>query len=141
MWDGAAHVAPAWLALGVALHLLNQLARARGWHAVVRAAAPDTTVRRRDVTAAWVAGAGAGGLLSARGGDALRVFLLGRRLPDAPLSLLPGTLVAEGAGEVLLGGVLLAVAAALGAGPQLGAPDPLILAAVALAGGLATRSG
>jgi Lysylphosphatidylglycerol synthase TM region len=131
MWDGVAHVAPAWLALGVALHLLNQIARARGWHAVVHAATPGTGARRRDVTAAWVAGAGAGGLLSARGGDALRVFLLGRRLPDAPWSLLAGTLVAEGAGEMLLGVGLLAVAAGLGAGPRLGAPDPLVLAGVA----------
>jgi Lysylphosphatidylglycerol synthase TM region len=142
MWDGAAHVAPAWLVLGVALHLLNQLARARGWSAVVRAATPGAAVRGRDVTAAWVAGAGAGGLLSARGGDALRVFLLGRRLPEAPWSLLTGTLVAEGVGEMLIGVGLLAVAAGIGAGPRLGAPDPLVFAVVAAvvsAGALAVR--
>jgi hypothetical protein len=133
MWDGAAHVAPAWLALGVALHLVNQLARGRGWHAVVRTALPAEPVRRRDAIAAWVAGAGAGGLLSARGGDALRVFLLGRRLPDTPWSVLAGTLVAEGAGEALLGAAVLAVAIALGAGPELGAPGLMTAAALVAA--------
>jgi hypothetical protein len=131
MRDWVAHVAPAWLMLGVALHLANQLARARGWHAVVRTALPGEPVRRRDALAAWVAGAGAGGLLSARGGDALRVCLLGRRLPDAPYSVVTGTIVAEGVGEALLGALVLAVAVALGAGPELGAPGPTALAAAA----------
>jgi hypothetical protein len=131
MWDGAAHVAPAWLVLGVALHLVNQLARGRGWHAVVCTAVSVEPVRRRDAIAGWVAGAGAGGLLSARGGDALRVFLLGRRLPGTPWPVLAGTLVAEGAGEALLGAAVLAVAVGLGAGPQLGPPGPLTAVALA----------
>jgi uncharacterized membrane protein YbhN (UPF0104 family) len=133
MWDWAAHVAPAWLVLGVALHLVNQLARGRGWHAVVRTALPDEPMRRRDAIGAWVAGAGASGLLSARGGDALRVFLLGRRLPDTPWAPLAGTLVAEGAGEAALGLTILGIAALLGAGPALGPPGVPLLAGAALA--------
>jgi uncharacterized membrane protein YbhN (UPF0104 family) len=124
-----------WLALGVVAHLANQLARGRGWHAVVRGALPAEPVRRRDAVAAWVAGAGAGGLLSARGGDALRVFLLGRRLPGAPWPVLAGTLVAEAAGEAAIGLAVLAGAALLGAGPALGPPGPLALGAAALAAG------
>lgn len=145
MWDGAAHVAPAWLVLGVLLHLANQLARGRGWHAVVRTALPAEPMRRRDAIAAWVAGAGAGGLLSARGGDALRMFLLGRRLPDTPWSVLAGTLVAEGAGEAALGVAVLASAVLLGAGPAIGPPGPAVmvglavLAIVVAAGVLARR--
>ena len=36
--DAVAGVAPGWLVLGVALHLANQVARGRGWYAVVRTA-------------------------------------------------------------------------------------------------------
>ncbi len=80
--DAVAGVAPGWLILGVALHLANQVARGRGWYAVVCKASPeDEAPRRRDVVAAWVAGAGAGGVVSARGGDAVRVLAAGP--PDA----------------------------------------------------------
>src|SRR6478609_5059645 len=99
--DAVAGVAPGWLILGVALHLANQVARGRGWYAVVCKASPeDEAPRRRDVVAAWVAGAGAGGVVSARGGDAVRVLLLARRMPgDGNRAILTGTLVAECVGE------------------------------------------
>src|SRR5687767_5086185 len=125
-----------WLVLGVALHLANQVLRGRGWCALVRAAAGDDgTPRRRDAIAAWVAGAGAGGVVSARGGDAVRVLLLARRMPGAGTrALLTGTLVAEAAGETLLGLGLLALALAIGVGPDV-SPDAqtaLIVAATLL---------
>src|SRR4051794_24438528 len=124
-------VAPGWLALGVTLHLGNQFARGRGWWAVVRAAHPDGTgVRRRDAIAAWIAGAGLAGVLTAQVGDALRVWLLGRRAPDAGYPLLAGTLVAEAAGELLAGLPVLAVALALGVGPSI-APTWQMAAGVA----------
>jgi hypothetical protein len=129
-----------WLALGVVLHLANQVARGRGWCSTVRLAQPDCPrCRARDAVAAWVAGAGMGGILSARGGDAVRLLLLRRRLPDEGYPLLAGTLVAEAAGEALLGAVFLALllAAGLEAAPALGAPPavwivPAVLAAVAV---------
>jgi hypothetical protein len=114
-------VSPGWLVLGVALHLLNQVARGRGWHAVVIAACDaDAKPRRRDTVAAWVAGAGAGGVVSARGGDAVRVLVLARRSPGTSRALLTGTLVAECAGETALGGALLVLGLAVGVGPDLG---------------------
>jgi uncharacterized membrane protein YbhN (UPF0104 family) len=128
--------AAGWLVLGVALHLGNQVARGRGWYALVRAACDRAPgLRRRDAIAAWIAGAGAGGLASARGGDAVRVLLLRRRTPKAGCPVLAGTLVAEGAGEMLTGALLLAVAVAIGAGPQLGASTATVavLAGAALA--------
>ncbi len=67
------------------------------------ASASAEPVRRRDAITAWIAGAGAGGLVSARGGDAVRVLLLRRRLPEAGCPVLAGTLVAEGAGELAIG--------------------------------------
>ena len=124
-----------WLVLGVALHLANQVLRGRGWCAIVRTAAGgDGGLRRRDAIAAWVAGAGAGGLVSARGGDAVRVLLLRRRMPEAGCPMLAGTLVAEGAGECATGAMLLAIAVVIGVGPQLGASTAtVVLVAVALA--------
>jgi hypothetical protein len=120
--DTVAGVAPGWLALGVALHLVNQVARGRGWYAVVRTACGEQPPpRRRDVIAAWVAGAGAGGVVSARGGDAVRVLLLARRMPGSGRrAVLAGTIVAETAGETALGAAVLAIALAFGVGPQLG---------------------
>jgi uncharacterized membrane protein YbhN (UPF0104 family) len=144
MWDAAVELAAAledalasfvdalagaetgWLVLGVVLHLANQVARGRGWCTLVRSAG-CCDLRRRDAIAAWVAGAGAGGLASARAGDAVRVLLLRRRV-DAGCPELAGTLVAEGAGELAVGAVLLALALALGLAPLPGAPDLVWLA-------------
>lgn len=130
-----------WLALGVALHLANQVARGRGWFALVRMVhAGDPPLRRRDAIAAWVAGAGMGGVLSARGGDAVRLVLLGRRLPDAGYPLLAGTLVAETAGETAIGLALVALIGAVGVGSGL-SMEPASLAWPAAAGLAAIAAG
>jgi len=126
-----------WLLLGVALHLANQVLRGRGWHAIVSTACAGDGLRRRDAIEAWVAGAGAGGLVSARGGDAVRVLLLRRRMRDAGCPLLAGTLVAEGVGEIAVGVALLAVAVAVGVGPQIGLSTTT---AIALAGAAAAAA-
>ena len=64
----------------------------------------------------------------------MRVLLLRRRLPDC--SLLAGTIVAEGAGELLVGAALLAVAVSAGLGPEFGAPGPLWIVGAAAAAAL-----
>jgi hypothetical protein len=112
-----------WLALGVLLHIANQAVRGRGWYAVARVASPDDpTLRRRDAILAWLAGAGAGGVVSARGGDIVRVMLLSRRARDTRSSVLTGTLVAEAAGDAIVGVAVLGLALALGSAPALGLP-------------------
>jgi uncharacterized membrane protein YbhN (UPF0104 family) len=124
--------APGWLALGVLLHLANQVARGRGWWAILRpAAGHDPALRRRDAVAAWMAGAGAAGVTFARGGDAVRILLLLRRVPQVPASVLAGTLVAEGAGELAGGLTLVPAAVALGAAP--GVPMKAVAAAAGIA--------
>jgi uncharacterized membrane protein YbhN (UPF0104 family) len=122
----------AWVVLGVLVHLTNQLARAQGWYAVIRAACPAEPVRRRDALAAWVGGAGAAGVLSARGGDAIRIVLLRPHAPDAGCPRLAGTLVAEAAGDAAIGAALLAVAATFGLGPGVGLPAPALLGGAAV---------
>jgi hypothetical protein len=123
MGNALAGASVGWLALGVLLHLANQAVRGRGWFAVVRAASPeDGGLRRRDAILAWVAGAGAGGVVSARGGDVVRVLLLGRRAGDTRNSVLAGTIVAEAAGDAIVGAAVIALAVALGAAPAFGMP-------------------
>src|SRR6476646_3603783 len=120
----------AWLLPGILLHLVNQVARGRGWFAVLRVACPpEARVRRADAIGAWIAGAGLGGVLSARGGDAVRVVLLRRRLPAAGYPLLAGTLVAEAVGDSVLGLAFAVplVAAGLGHGPR---PSTIIIMSI-----------
>lgn len=138
-----------WLALAVLLHVANQVARGRGWWAVVEMArSGGPPLRRRDAVAAWVAGAGMGGVLSARGGDAVRLVLLRQRTPDAGYPLLTGTLVAEATGETAISVALVALLVATGLAPSLPAGDPsmarmvpALLAGIAVIALLRSRSG
>jgi len=116
------HVDLLWLVAGVVLHLCSQLSRGRGWHAIVCSAHPEGGhPRRRDVLLTWVAGAGASGVLSARGGDALRIVLLRRRMTTTCPRLV-GTLAAETVAETALGAVLTAWALTAGFIPGLHRP-------------------
>ena len=132
--DGLAGADVRWLVLGVLLHLGNQVARGCGWFAVVRIACPAEPVRRRDTVGAWVAGAGAGGVVSSRGGDAVRLLLLHGGTPATGYPVLAGTLVAEGVAEFGVGLVVLVGATSAGLWPGLSLPSAgLLTAAVAVA--------
>jgi uncharacterized membrane protein YbhN (UPF0104 family) len=116
------NVDPFWLVAGVGLHLGSQVMRGRGWHSVVCAAhAGEDRPRRRDVMAAWMAGAGASGVLSARGGDVVRIALLRRRMRTS-CPALAGTLAAETVAETGLGAMLTAWAISAGLLPGLRVP-------------------
>jgi hypothetical protein len=116
---------------GVVLHLCSQLARGRGWYSVICAAHPDEVrPRRRDVMATWIAGAGASGVLSARGGDALRILLMKRHMTTTCPKLI-GTLAAETVAETVLGALLTVWALSAGLVPGLHRPG---LATAALIG-------
>ena len=130
------HVDLLWLVAGVVLHLSSQLARGRGWHSVVCSAHPEGGhPRRRDVLLTWIAGAGASGVLSARGGDALRIVLLRRRMTTTCPRLV-GTLAAETVAETILGALLTVWALSAGLIPGLHRPG-LATAALIAAGALA----
>jgi uncharacterized membrane protein YbhN (UPF0104 family) len=126
------HVDLLWLVAGVVLHLCSQLSRGRGWHTIVCAAHPEEDrPRRRDVLLTWVAGAGASGVLSARGGDALRILLLRRRMTTTCPTLV-GTIAAETIAETTLGVLFTTWALSAGFIPGLHSPG---LATVALIAG------
>jgi hypothetical protein len=96
------------LALGVALHLAGQVLRGLAWRAALEPLRPHggPSLKLPRVIACWVAGAGLSGVLSARGGDAVRVALVRRALPGVPIAALAGTIAVEGAFETVTGVVL-----------------------------------
>lgn len=111
----ASDVDPVLLALGVLLHLGANAVRQRAWLNILRAAHPEATgLRLRDVEAAYFAGAGLNGVLPARGGDAIKLVLLRRRMPDASYTTLAATLVPETLFETLCGAALVAWALSMG---------------------------
>src|SRR6478672_3437523 len=90
-----------WLVLAVVLHVCGQVSRGVAWRGVLAASWPHVT-RRRACT--WyVCGAGLSGLLSARGGDAVRAALGKRELERATWPALAGTLAAEASFESAFG--------------------------------------
>jgi hypothetical protein len=117
------------LAAAVALHLCGQVVRGIAWRGVLAATWPGVTRRR---ACAWhVCGAGLSGVLSARGGDAVRIALAKRELNSATWPSLAGTLAAEGSFEAVCG-IVFALAAVWIGVDTLAAPSPLVVGAAAL---------
>jgi hypothetical protein len=119
-----------WLLAGVLLHVSGQVSRGLAWHGVLRAPWPG--VKRRSACAWHVCGAGLTGVLSARGGDVVRIALARRGLAGSTWPALAGSLAAEGSFDTVCGLLLALVAAGLGIG-ALAAPSPAVVAAVAVA--------
>jgi hypothetical protein len=118
-----------WLLAAILLHVCGQVSRGLAWHGVLRAPWPG--VRRRSACAWHVCGAGLTGVLSARGGDVVRIALARRALADSTWPALAGSLAAEGSFDALCGLALALAAAGLGVG-ALAAPSPAVLAGVAV---------
>jgi hypothetical protein len=119
-----------WLVLAVVLHVCGQVSRGVAWHSVLAATWPE--VARKRVCAWYVCGAGLSGVLSPRGGDAVRVTLARRELREATVPALAGTLCAEASFETVSGLTMTLAAVALGVG-SLHAPPAALLAGAALA--------
>jgi hypothetical protein len=99
----AASVNP-WLCLvGIITYILAQAVRPRGWHTIIKAAYPDTDLKARHTTAAYLAGAGLNGIIPARGGDVVKLWLVHRRIPNARYPTLAATFLPETLFETLFG--------------------------------------
>jgi uncharacterized membrane protein YbhN (UPF0104 family) len=74
-----------WVPFGIALLFLlaMQLARARAWRNVLRAAYPRTRISYLGLSAAYLAGAGINAIIPARAGDVTKVFLAKRQIPGS----------------------------------------------------------
>ncbi len=88
---------PIWVLAAFAAMCISMLIRAEAWNAILRAALPGTTVRRRDTARATMVGVLMSATLPARLGEPSRAFIVARRLGRMrerfPLVL--GTLVSQ----------------------------------------------
>ena len=107
-----------WLAIGAAaaLQLVAGVVRVRGWFHVVRRSCDEAShLRYREVVAAHLGGCGWNAVLPARAGDAVKVALLRRRLPEAPLATVASTLVVPALVDAVLTVALVGALVAAGA--------------------------
>jgi hypothetical protein len=103
-YEQAASVDPTMAAVGIILYVLAQAVRTRGWHNILRAAYPEATeLKPRHTMAAYLAGAGLNGIIPARGGDIVKLWLLHRRLPNSRYPTLAATFVPETLFETVFG--------------------------------------
>lgn len=107
-----------WLAIGAAaaLQLVAGVVRVRGWFHVIRRTCDEASqLRYRDVVLAHLGGCGWNAVLPARAGDAVKVALLRRRLPNAPLATVACTLGVPALVDAALTAALVAALVAAGA--------------------------
>lgn len=127
--DAVASAKVSWLLAALSLHLCGQLCRGVAWHGILRV--PWPSVRRGRVCAWYVCGAGLSGVLTGRGGDAVRISLAKRELSGSTWPALAGTLVAEGTFEAASGVVLTLLALWFGVS-ELSLPSPIIVGGIGL---------
>jgi uncharacterized membrane protein YbhN (UPF0104 family) len=73
--------------------VLRLLCVSTAWRNIIQAAYPQSPVPRRSIVGAVFAGVGVGAIIPARGGDAVRVFLAKRSVPDSTYTTITSTLV------------------------------------------------
>ncbi|MCW2997637.1 MAG: flippase-like protein [Solirubrobacterales bacterium] len=102
-----AEVNPWLLALGTVLYIASQAIRTRGWHTIIKAAYPDSDLQPRHTMTAYLAGSGLNAVIPARGGDAVKLALIRRRIDGSSYVTLAGTFVPETVFETLFGTALV----------------------------------
>jgi len=105
------------LALALALHFVRLVFRALAWRAILSASYPDQRPKFRSVFGAYVAGVGVNSIIPARAGDAIKLYLIKHRMPEASYATLTPTLVAETLFDFVVGIALIAWALSLGVLP------------------------
>ncbi len=103
---------PGWVALAFLLMALSLVMRSISWHAVLRAALPDTAIPRLPVIRATMIGVMGSAVFPGRIGEPSRVFVLSRRLDGPNRRLLPiiaGTVFSQTLINLLALAILAAV--------------------------------
>jgi len=113
-WDHLADLGWGALGIGVVLHLLRLLCVSTAWRNIVQAAYPKVPVPRRSIVGAVFAGVGVNAIIPARGGDAVRVFLVKRSVPHSTYTTITSTLVLLSLFDFFVAGSLVMWAAASG---------------------------
>ena len=107
-WHSLAGVSLGALVLAVALHVGKLGAEARAWHWIVRHAHDARQIRFRTTLGAFVGAIGANAVLPARVGEALRVGVVRRNVPESSVVTIAATIVLETAIEVAFGAAVIA---------------------------------
>ncbi|HEV3002768.1 MAG TPA: lysylphosphatidylglycerol synthase domain-containing protein [Solirubrobacteraceae bacterium] len=88
---------PSWTLIGLGVMCASMVLRAQAWHAILRAALPQTRVRRADALQGTMIGVLMSATLPARLGEPARALIVARRLgrPRERLPVVLGTLVSQ----------------------------------------------
>ena len=128
------------LAVAIAIHLGKVAAEARAWHGIVGHAYPSAAIRFGTTYGAFAGAIGVNAVLPARVGEALRLGIVRRNVPDSTVAAVAGTIVLETAIEAAFGLVIVGLVALAGQsiGPigspyALGALHPIALGALGIA--------
>ena len=117
--DAIGSISPGPLAIGLALHLAAIAFKAAGWRAILRAAIPRGRVPVQPVVLSMYCGVGLNGVLPARAGEVLRLFLVRQRVAGTTYPLLASSLLAELPFTTLASILLIVWASRSGALPDL----------------------
>jgi len=110
-----------WTVFGLALLCLlaMQLARAWAWRNVLRAAYPDKPIPYLPLAAAYLAGAGINAIIPAHAGDATKVFLVKRQIPDSSYPAVTSSFLVQTVFDTSVGVLVLLYAITQGLLPPL----------------------
>jgi uncharacterized membrane protein YbhN (UPF0104 family) len=106
-----------YLAIGLGLHFVKLFFRAVAWRTILTASYPGTKVRLSSVFGAYLVGVGINSVVPARGGDAVKLYLVKHRIPDSSYATLTPTLLVETLADFFIAGGLIVWALAIGALP------------------------
>lgn len=108
------------LAIAIAFHLGRLGLRGIAWRNIIRASYPGLRVPLASVSGAYVAGVGVNSIVPARGGDALKLFLVKHRVEGSTYPTLGATLLPETLLDSVLAAIIVIWALASGALPSIG---------------------
>ena len=83
------------VAIALGFHVLRLFFRSVAWRNILAAAFPTSKVKTRHVFGAYCAGVGVNAIVPARAGDALKLYLVRKRVPDSNYPALASSLVVE----------------------------------------------
>jgi uncharacterized membrane protein YbhN (UPF0104 family) len=106
-----------YLAIGLGLHFVKLFFRAVAWRTILTASYPGKKVRLSSVFGAYLVGVGINSVVPARGGDAVKLYLVKHRIPDSSYATLTPTLLVETLADFFIAGGLIVWALAIGALP------------------------
>ena len=108
-----------WQYLGIALglHVVRLFFRAIAWRAILGAAYPHQRVRFWHTFGAYVAGVGVNSIAPARGGDAVKLYLIKHRIPGSSYATLAPTLLVETLADMVIASALILWALSIGVLP------------------------